>query len=279
MTPTPTSPPVLDIAFATIGQFDQNPAFFDAADQAPITWWSDGQQIYWRDHEISADPASFVCFNRSFAKDQRHCFMRNTRLAGADVETFKALNACYAVDRRYAWTLGGRFEPADIQSFEVCDAGLNLRRNRTVYLFHDGSTQQGLRQIPNGYARDAQQVYVYDFWGKTKLVKSADPASFVSNGDSIYGRDRSQVFYIQKPLKGADPRSWQLLDLDEGFSRDARHIYRNEKCWPDADADSFTLQELQLDDDAPMKYPKDKNSFFLNTGERVTLQELEQNRE
>lgn len=267
-------PPFIEFPFRSIAQFDKQAAFFDAHSRSLVSYWTDGQEIYWRDHEVSAHAASFQVFNKTFAKDQHHCFMQNKRLAQADTESFTALNPCYAKDRKFAWTVGGRFEPADIASFEVCDGGLNKRRDQTVYSFSDASEQSATRCIPGGYAKDNRQVYVYDFWGKTKIVAKADPSNFVSNMDSVYGRDDFHVFYLQKVIKDADPQSWRVIDLDEGFSRDDTSLFRLDKRWANADIQSFALETMALNGEAPQKYPRDKSSYFSTLGERISLQQL-----
>lgn len=267
-------PPLISIDFQSIGQFDKESAFFEPASQTLLTYWTDGNKVYWRANEVAADLASFVCLSKIFAKDNRHCFLHHRKLQKADVATFTALNNCYAKDKQSVWTVGGRFEPADIESFEVCDDGVDLRRSRKTYHFKDGTVQEAKSRTPCGYARDKHQVYLYDYWGKTKIVAKADSQSFVSNGDSNYGKDATHVFHLQKIIKGANPSSWRLIDLDNGFSRDERSIFRLEKRWAEADVDSFRLETLALDDLPPMAYPRDKDSFFLISGQRATLQQV-----
>ena len=50
--------------------------------------------------------------------------------------------------------------------------------------------------VPYGYAKDSKAVYYENFVGKIKVLKKADPVTFVSNDDGYFGWD-AKHFYIQ----------------------------------------------------------------------------------
>ena len=65
--------------------------------------------------------------------------------------------------------------------------------------------------VPYGYAKDSKAVYYENFVGKIKVLKKADPVTFVSNDDGYFGWD-AKHFYIQT-LTGKDepyPRPLRL---------------------------------------------------------------------
>lgn len=97
-----------------------------------------------------------------------------------------------------------------------------------------------------------------DLLALAKYLK-LEPAAHVQTLNPAFGR--KPCFHLQKIIKFADPKSWRLIDLDNGFSRDERSIFRLEKRWADADVVSFRLETLALDDLPPIAYPRDKGSY------------------
>ena len=57
-------------------------------------------------------------------------------------------------------------------------------------------TQRPIRlRIPYGYAKDSKAVYYENFAGKIKILKKADPATFVSNNDGYFAWDAKSIFW------------------------------------------------------------------------------------
>lgn len=214
---------IIDIEFDSTTDLDKNPLFYDPEEKSIIYYWSDGKQVYWRYNPISKDVKNFQVFNDRFAKDSTHCFLQSIKLRWAEHDSFAALNYCYAFDGKSAQTTAGRFEPADPQTFTVCDDGFWLSTNKITLT--DGRCCEEQKHIPYGYAKDSKQVYYENYAGKIKILKKADPVTFVSNNDGYYGWDQNNVFYGKNTLPGANPATWKLLDGFYHVSTDGKHFY------------------------------------------------------
>lgn len=117
----------------------------------------------------------------------------------------------------------GRFEPEDISSFVVCDDGVKLIEQ--IRTMSDG-TQRPIRvRIPYGYAKDSKAVYYENFAGKIKILKRADPATFVSNNDGYFAWDAKSIFWGGYLLPKADLQSWRIVNTEMDLSRDDKHFY------------------------------------------------------
>lgn len=271
------APQFINIDLNSIADFDKESAFFDPATGSQASYWTDGIHVYWRTTKLKADPEYFQVFNTIFAKDDKHCFMQYKRLNNADVNRFNALNFCFAKDHQFVWCLGGKFEPSDIETFEVCDDGCNKNLMYKTFYFSDGSSAGGVAQIASGYAKDKHQVYCYDHTGKVKVVKGADPESFVSCNDGKFGKDYHHVYYYFHQIKKADPKTWKLLDLNEGYSCDEKHVFRFKVHIEDADVDTLSLFEFTDREGYTIKFLKDKTGLFDLDGTRITEHELKKN--
>ena len=221
--PLPKPPKYIDVDYMTLPDIDSNPLFYDEDAQEMLTYWTDGKMVYWYFDRASRDVEHFVWFNRLFAKDSKHCFLHGHKLRNVDHASFTALNNCYARDCKSVWTTGGRFEPEDISSFVVCDDGVNLVE--MVRTMSDG-TQRPIRvRIPYGYAKDSKAVYYENFAGKIKILKKADPATFVSNNDAHFAWDAKSIFWGGYLLPKADLQSWRIVNAQKSLSRDDKHFY------------------------------------------------------
>lgn len=221
--PLPKPPKYIDVDYMTLPDIDSNPLFYDEDAQEITAYWTDGKMVYWDFGRVSMDVEHFVWFNSTFAKDSKHCFLQGHKLRNVDHASFTALNNCYARDCKSVWTTGGRFEPEDISSFVVCDDGVKLIEQ--IRTMSDG-TQRPIRvRIPYGYAKDSKAVYYENFAGKIKILKRADPATFVSNNDGYFAWDAKSIFWGGYLLPKADLQSWRIVNTEMDLSRDDKHFY------------------------------------------------------
>lgn len=109
-------------------------------------------------------------------------------------------------DRHFVWCLGGEFRPYDIETFEVCDDGFNKNLMHQTFYFSDGSSADGTTQISSGYAKDKYQVYCYDHTGKVKILKGADPKTFVSCNNGKFAKDSRYIYYYFHQIKKQIPK-------------------------------------------------------------------------
>lgn len=273
---TTYAPKLINIDLTAVADFDKAAVFVDSVTKSRLSYWTDGRHIYWRTTKLNAVPPYFFVFNTIFAKDDKHCFMQNEILNHADVNSFRALNYCFAKDHQFAWCLGGRFRPYDIETFEVCDDGFNKNLMCTTFCFSDGSTMAGVVHISSGYAKDRHQVYCYDHVGKVKVMKMADPQTFVSCNNGKFGKDNRYVYYYHHLIKKADPRTWKLLDAKEGYSCDSKHAFRFKTCFENVDIETLSICEFTAKDGEVIKLLKDKNGLFGLDGSRITEDEVQQ---
>lgn len=248
---------VLDISF---------PELYNEELKCLIRYWTDGAKVFCGIDELkSADVESFTVFNNTFAKDKKGCYLRRKRLQGADPETFVALNLCYAKDKNSVWTTGGKLKDVDSATFEVCDDGFSKPLKTKEYVLNNGEKREIINYIPYGYAKDANNVYYENFQGKAKVVKKADPKTFVSLNDGMYGYDKNFVFEGQFVIHKANPTTWKPICFDKSplHSMDDRFVFYGNKIIKNADVNTFQLFEFPNSDGSyTFYYGKDKNNYF-----------------
>ena len=216
---------------------------FRPADPATQYWIRDGRICY-RDYPVrGADVGSFRFFLGGFGKDGKYGYRASSRINGSDGPGFRALNLAYATDGAGVWTMDGAIKDVDAGTFVVCDNGYR--------------TLGGKRRSPSGFGKDKSRVYHYDHQGKPRWVRKADPDSFVSLNDGIYGRDDSRVFCRATVVQGADVETWERLESD--YSRDHRHVYYDGRRLSGSDAGSF---KVVCDDLRGLRLAKDRQQYY-----------------
>lgn len=221
------------------------PVSYRDDDERSQYWQKDGK-VYWRrDIVRGADLTFFRFYVGGFGKDSRHAYCYGSRLKGAIGERFRALNFCYYTDGASAWAVGGRIKEADAETFQVCDDGFS-------------TLVTGLR-VPGGYAKDRDRVYFYGFEGQPSWVRRADPGTFVSLNDAIYGTDESHVFCRKAVLKGAKVASWRKIGGN--YSKDDKRVYYDNRSIPGAD---FATFEAVPADASWLQLARDKNTCYWN---------------
>ena len=282
-----------DINYNSIGDYSKDLRFYDFENKEQASYWTDNNRVYFRSVIIkNADINSFVVLNRFFAKDKNRCYLQGRMLKNADSKYFETLNYCYAKDNRNAWTTGGIVKNIDIKTFEVCDEG--IRKNKYKFSrqeFNDGKMREVKILIPYGYAKDKNNVYYENFSGKPKIVKKANPKTFKSLNNGLFGLDDTLVFYEQSTLKKANPNHWKLIDEEKSleYSKDEKSIYSYNKEIKNADLETFKLYPIEKsiklygkggvlegEKKSIQYYGTDKFNIY-NGANVTTLKEIEQN--
>lgn len=219
----------------------------------------DDKYIYWGNEEVrSADHDSFViCFTRTFAKDKYKCYAGAKPLRNADADSFHSLNWTYAKDKSHVWTLCGVIKEADASSFQVCDSGMYFN-NGLIY--------------PYGYGKDCNFVFYYDYSGKPTIIKTAEPETFRSLDDGLYGMDSKSIFYGKKKLNRADTNSW--MKVSELHSKDTNRCFYQNREIKGADPITFLAETRK---DGWDIFSRDKKHYYL-WGEEVCQEEYEKKR-
>lgn len=214
--------------------------------QRRTLYWTRGKQVFYRSYPVrGADIETFSYYLGDFAKDSKHCYCTNSRLAGGQGATFRTLNYTYATDGISVWTLGGKIKDADAESFVVCDDGV---------LYHDINTP-----VPYGFGKDKQRVYYYNYRGKPNWVRKASSASFVSLNDGYFGKDDSFVFCGAVTLPKAKVEHWRKIGGH--YSKDDARVFYFNRQIRDADQESFEFVPTKRN---YVQLAKDKHRFYSN---------------
>jgi len=199
-----------------------------------------------------ADPASFRHVHGSWSRDRKSVYWRVRRIPKADPESFEPLNEIWCRDRATVYTCTGRPVPgARAAAFRALDAGLNPKEGRAS-------------ATPEGYGADAKSVWFHNAtypsaWG----VKGADPATFVVVAFN-YARDARAVYYEQRRVAGAIPRSFRVVGA-AGYAADEASVFFEGKKLPGADPATFKLLEAD--------FARDRHRYYSLFGRPSTQDE------
>ena len=189
-----------------------------------------------------ASAQTFMPLNNTWAKDDKNVYCNHRVKRVQDPSSFEALNECYGRDKFQVYLPGTNVPQADSQSFTVLDAGTSPFFTMALTNIHR----------TGGYAKDKNAVYFTNV-----TVKGADPATFQSlrtafgvdvrdayyEGKHLHVKhlaswrpishtlscDRDAVYFCNRRVKGADPRTvWLLLPAEDHFFRDHAAFYCNE---------------------------------------------------
>jgi hypothetical protein len=230
---------------------------FQEGNDATLYWQKPDGQIFFRHGPMKVtDPETFRFYAGGFAKDRRHCYYVGTRLAGGNGANFRALNYTFATDGKFVWSVSGRVAGADPESFTVLDDGC---------LYYD---EKRKARGNYGFAKDRNAVYYENSEGRTKIVRKADPATFVSMNDGFYGKDSQRVYSEYAPIPGADVHTWATIGSH--YSQDCHNLYYGCHVLLDACPETFEVVSLQT-----YKMARDRNRFY-KSGEVVTEAEFQE---
>ena len=213
----------MDADYRTLPDIESNPLFYDEDAQEILCYWTDGKMVYWRYSPVSNDVEHFVWFNNSFAKDSKHCFFQRKKLRNVDHASFTALNNCYARDCKSVWTTAaGLNRRTSALSLSVMMESTWWKWSGPCPMGHSAPSECEFPRICQG-----QQGRVDDenFAGKIKILKKADPATFVSNNDGYFAWDAKSIFWGGYLLPKADLQSWRIVNTEMDLSRDDKHFY------------------------------------------------------
>lgn len=172
-----------------------------------------------------ADAETFRCYAGGYTRDKKAVYIHGNKLKGADPATLVPLSYTYFKDAAAVYGMGIRMPDADPATFEACDSG-------TYYVIPT-------TPVPYGYGKDANAVFYFSFDGKPKPVKKADPKTFVSCGDGVYGKDAANVFLGLTAIPKADPATW--APLAGLFSKDADRVFFKREVLKAADPTTFEV--------------------------------------
>lgn len=103
------------------------------------------------------------------------------------------------------------------------------------------------------HVRGDKVYYLAGFPGTAVEVGGADISSFEAV-DTTYARDKSAVYHDGRPIPGADPASFELLDRP-GFFKDRTHVYQRDHPISDDPARFVLLDGGLAKDSAAVYWP------------------------
>ena len=102
---------------------------------------------------------------------------------------------------------------------------------------------------------------------KVKVIKKADPTTFVLLNDGFYAKDAERIFCGGLPLNKANVKAWAKLSTNEEscYSKDDKRIYYLNREMKNADYHTFEviIPPAYKDGNYLAQYAKDKNHYYF----------------
>ncbi len=194
--------------------------------------------VYHDGQKIAADPGTFQVLDIEstrksqnqayYAKDASHVFLHGKLIKGADPSSFEILSSSnwnYSQDSKNVFYDGKLIEGIDRASFSKVPRGVDDEQYFTdgVSLVYFGKVigktdRESIESLGNSYAKDRTQVFYMD-----KPIENADPASFKIIDQSSYSSDKSRVYFWHIVVPQAKPEHFQVLE--RGYSKDDNRVY------------------------------------------------------
>ena len=182
------------------------------------------------------DHATFERLNESFAKDINHVYFYNEILEDANPKTFRALDEDYSADSRHVWYRKDIIEGANPQTFVAPEKNNSL--DISIDLAHDDhdyynqnnplhvADMGSFKRIDGSWAVDRQNVYYIGLEAEIgkDIVPIGDFRTFRVLND-FYAADAKYVYYKNKVVEGADPKTFVVLDGGNDYGQDKNRVY------------------------------------------------------
>lgn len=182
------------------------------------------------------DPSTFARLNESYSKDVNHVYYWYEILEKADPVSFRVLNEHYSADMRYVWYNDDIIEGANPATFVALDKSES--QGFSLALAHDDhdyycrscplhvADMGSFKKVGNYWAIDSQNVYYLGIG--TKIGKYVTPIGDYSTFRGLsyrYAADAKCVYYENKLIEGADPRSFSVLEDEQDYGQDKNRVY------------------------------------------------------
>ena len=260
---------VKNVDFRTFKIFEENDDFA-----------SDKNNIYYKNKKLeNVDADSFQIENSFIAKDKDNVFyIANNeiiKIKGFSPEKSEVIvqfyvptilinkNGIYTFDKYENGEITIKsIKPAgiDMNTLEVVDGEnmtmlLYLKDKNNVYFINYKESEQKISDIDVENAEDTgNDNYNIDI--EIKKLESADSGSFKI--DSIYGKDKNNLYFLNKKIKGVNPKTFEIVGSNKLIIKDDKGVYylgREEvKKIQNADINSF--------EEVSKEYYRDKNNVY-----------------
>ena len=191
---------------------------------------------YAREKPEGYDSASFERLNKSFAKDINHVYYYNEILEDADPKTFRALDEEYSADSQHVWYREKIIEGANPKTFVApeknnsLDISIDLAHDDHDYYWQNNSLHvadmDSFKRIDGSWAVDRQNVYYIGLSAEIgkDIVPIGDYRSFRAL-NHLYAADAKCVYYKNKIVEGADPKTFVVLKGGNDYGQDKNRVY------------------------------------------------------
>ena len=177
-----------------------------------------------------ADASSFTTIqnnlNIHLGKDRNHVFKDASSLEHADPNTFRQISGYYWKDKNYVYLLqfcatDCRIKSSDPESFTVFKASNWSKDKNNVYFELNKLTEANAESfvvIDVDWGKDDQYYYYHDLRLDSLDYDSAEIVS------PYYIKDKNNVFFRNKLVKGADPKTF-TADGIGSFGHDDKNMF------------------------------------------------------
>lgn len=174
---------------------------------------------------------------------------------GYDAATFEVLDYGFARDKDKGFYEG--------QAIEIRSSGTIYPQVKT-----DGATFEALA---DGYARDKNRVYFFNESNFYRtIIDGADPSTFKAI-TAWFGKDSHAGYYGWSAIPQSDGKTFEVVDTKPaaqytltGFTKDAVHVFLNDKMIAGADPKTFQTYK-NLNDAAGRLFSRDSEHVFWGT--------------
>ena len=260
---------VKNVDFRTFKIFEENDDFA-----------SDKNNIYYKNKKLeNVDADSFQIENSFIAKDKDNVFyIANNeiiKIKGFSPEKSEVIvqfyvptilinkNGIYTFDKYENGEITIKsIKPAgiDMNTLEVVDGEnmtmlLYLKDKNNVYFINYKESEQKISDIDVENAEDAgNDNYNIDI--EIKKLESADSGSFKI--DSIYGKDKNNLYFLNKKITGVNPKTFKVVGSNKLIIKDDKGVYYlgREEVKKIQNADINTFEEVSKE------YYRDKNNVY-----------------
>ena len=182
------------------------------------------------------DALTFERIDDTYSKDVNHVYYGGGVLDGADPASFRVIGENYSADDRHVWYLMYIIEGANPKTFVIPEKKNSL--DITVGLAHDDhdyysgvhplhvADMGSFKQKSSSWAIDRQNVYYLGLDAPTgkRTVPIGDYRTFRVLGD-CYAADAKCVYYQNKIVEGADPKTFTVLEGQNHYGQDKNRVY------------------------------------------------------
>ncbi|EKE76594.1 DKNYY domain-containing protein [Gallaecimonas xiamenensis] len=173
-------------------------------------YYKAGDCVFWISRQLHCDTDSFEHLGGAYARDKAQGFYAGYPKAKMDAASLCYLGGYFAKDKHHIYYEGTAMPKVDRDS--ACYLGEDLLRDKTQVFCRrrllPGADPETIVALDCYHSRDASQAFFVN-----KVIKDAHLASFTPLGDGLqlFARDQDRVYYQGRPIKGADPNTFESL--------------------------------------------------------------------